>query len=225
MICAMYMSSLTAASWCRCPPFARRTCYRAELVNRFNIFPAAKVLGDPASGLFFRSGDCGDGTGCGGGVVGKRLFVVVDRVGLSEKLTGGASTRGICFRFDHDLLILAAQYEKNGRCRLWSFCRCRLRCWAHCWPFICAVFKTTSISRSVLVTLIGLAAKNAILIVEFAVMRVQNGMTYAEAAVSAAKLRFRPIGDDLSGIYFRRFAAGGFHRCLGAGKSCDPGPG
>lgn len=44
-----------------------------------------------------------------------------------------------------------------------------------------------------LVTLIGLAAKNAILIVEFAVMEVQRGLTYAEAAVSAAKLRFRPI--------------------------------
>lgn len=44
-----------------------------------------------------------------------------------------------------------------------------------------------------LVTLIGLAAKNAILIVEFAVMKVQEGLSYAEAAVEAAKLRFRPI--------------------------------
>lgn len=44
-----------------------------------------------------------------------------------------------------------------------------------------------------LVTLIGLAAKNAILIVEFAVMKVQEGLTYAEAAIEAAKLRFRPI--------------------------------
>ena len=44
-----------------------------------------------------------------------------------------------------------------------------------------------------LVTLIGLAAKNAILIVEFAVMQVEAGLSYAEAAVEAAKLRFRPI--------------------------------
>ena len=44
-----------------------------------------------------------------------------------------------------------------------------------------------------LVTLIGLAAKNAILIVEFAVMKVQEGLTYAQAATEAAKLRFRPI--------------------------------
>lgn len=44
-----------------------------------------------------------------------------------------------------------------------------------------------------MVTLIGLAAKNAILIVEFAVMQVEAGLSYAEAAVEAAKLRFRPI--------------------------------
>ena len=44
-----------------------------------------------------------------------------------------------------------------------------------------------------LVTLIGLAAKNAILIVEFAVMEVENGKDYNEAAINAAKLRFRPI--------------------------------
>lgn len=44
-----------------------------------------------------------------------------------------------------------------------------------------------------LVTLIGLAAKNAILIVEFAVMEVESGKSYNEAAVSAARLRFRPI--------------------------------
>ena len=44
-----------------------------------------------------------------------------------------------------------------------------------------------------LVTLIGLAAKNAILIVEFAVIKAEEGLSYAEAAVEAAKLRFRPI--------------------------------
>jgi multidrug efflux pump len=44
-----------------------------------------------------------------------------------------------------------------------------------------------------LVTLIGLAAKNAILIVEFAVLRRQEGANAAEAAIDAARLRFRPI--------------------------------
>ena len=44
-----------------------------------------------------------------------------------------------------------------------------------------------------LVTLIGLAAKNAILIVEFAVKARDEGKSAAEAAVEAARLRFRPL--------------------------------
>ena len=44
-----------------------------------------------------------------------------------------------------------------------------------------------------LVMLIGLAAKNAILIVEFAKIRVERGMPIREAAIEAAKLRMRPI--------------------------------
>jgi multidrug efflux pump len=44
-----------------------------------------------------------------------------------------------------------------------------------------------------LVTLIGLSAKNAILIVEFAMIRVREGKPLIEAAQEAARLRFRPI--------------------------------
>ena len=44
-----------------------------------------------------------------------------------------------------------------------------------------------------LVMLIGLAAKNAILIVEFAKMEQEAGKSLMESAMNAAKLRFRPI--------------------------------
>jgi multidrug efflux pump len=44
-----------------------------------------------------------------------------------------------------------------------------------------------------LVTLIALAAKNAILIVEFAVLKHQEGLAVIDAALKAVKLRFRPI--------------------------------
>ena len=44
-----------------------------------------------------------------------------------------------------------------------------------------------------LLTLIGLSAKNAILIVEFANKRYEAGMPIVEAAIEAARLRFRPI--------------------------------
>ena len=44
-----------------------------------------------------------------------------------------------------------------------------------------------------IVTLIGLAAKNAILIVEFAKLRQEEGLSAVEAAIEAAQLRLRPI--------------------------------
>ena len=44
-----------------------------------------------------------------------------------------------------------------------------------------------------LVTLLGLASKNAILIVEYALMKYQQGWSASSAAHEAARLRFRPI--------------------------------
>jgi len=44
-----------------------------------------------------------------------------------------------------------------------------------------------------LLVLISLAAKNAILIVEFAVLKRDEGLSVAESALEAARLRFRPI--------------------------------
>ena len=44
-----------------------------------------------------------------------------------------------------------------------------------------------------LVTLLGLASKNAILIVEYALMKKQEGWSTGASALEAARLRFRPI--------------------------------
>ena len=58
-----------------------------------------------------------------------------------------------------------------------------------------------------LVMLIGLAAKNAILIVEFAKVRVERGMPIRQAAVEAAKLRMRPHYHDVVCLHFRLLTA------------------
>jgi HAE1 family hydrophobic/amphiphilic exporter-1 len=44
-----------------------------------------------------------------------------------------------------------------------------------------------------LIMLVGLLGKNAVLIVEFAVLKHHEGMTILEAAIEGAKVRFRPI--------------------------------
>jgi multidrug efflux pump subunit AcrB len=61
-----------------------------------------------------------------------------------------------------------------------------LACWLRSYPY--DIYTQIGI-----VTLIGLAAKNAILIVEFARARHESGLSVREAAMEAARLRLRPI--------------------------------
>ena len=63
-----------------------------------------------------------------------------------------------------------------------------------------------------MITLIGLSAKNAILIVEFAKERVDRGIPVVEATLEAVKLRLRPISDDFYGIYSGCIATGPCNR-------------
>lgn len=162
-----------------------------ELINRFNIFPAAKVLGDPAPG--YSSGQAiAEMEKIAGRVLGPDYSLAWIGSAYQEKLTGGASTQAFIFGLIMIFLILSAQYER------WSL------------PFVVILSVPFAVFGALLatwmrgidndlyfqvglVTLIGLAAKNAILIVEFAMMQVEQGMSYAQAAVEAAKLRFRPI--------------------------------
>ncbi len=59
-----------------------------------------------------------------------------------------------------------------------------------------------------LLTTIGLSAKNAILIVEFAKdLMEKEGKGVVEATLMAVRMRLRPISDDLSRLYSRRITA------------------
>ena len=70
--------------------------------------------------------------------------------------------------------------------------RCRLRCSA-LFPALAAPDQIDVYSQIGFVMLIGLSAKNAILIVEFARRRREEGLSIVEAAMEAARLRLRPI--------------------------------
>ncbi|MFI5002227.1 MAG: efflux RND transporter permease subunit, partial [Reyranellales bacterium] len=162
-----------------------------DTVDRFNIFPAAKVLGSPAPG--YSSGQA----------IAVIQQVVASTLGpdytigwtgsaYQEISTAGTGSLGFAFGLVMVFLILAAQYER------WSLPLAVLTAV----PFgvlgaLLAIW-LRGLENDVyfqigLVTLIGLAAKNAILIVEFASQRYQQGLSAYDAAIEAARLRFRPI--------------------------------
>ncbi|MES2206312.1 MAG: multidrug efflux RND transporter permease subunit [Pseudomonadota bacterium] len=109
-----------------------------------------------------------------------------------EKSAGTASQNAFIFALIMVFLILAAQYEK------WSLPIAVLMAV----PFAIVGALIAVWMRNMpndiyfqigLIVLIGLAAKNAILIIEFAAQKRAEGLSAAEAALEAARLRFRPI--------------------------------
>jgi multidrug efflux pump len=169
----------------------RRYVAGPNVLPRFNAFPAAKVTGAAAPG--FSSGQAI-----------AAMEEVADEVlpdgysyawsgqAFQEKLAGGTSTLAFIFGIIMVFLILAAQYEK------WTLPLGVLMAV----PFAILGALTFTWARGLendvyfqvgLVTLIGLSAKNAILITEFAVENYRNGMPVEEAAAEAARVRFRPI--------------------------------
>lgn len=162
-----------------------------EQVERFNGFVAAKVMGDSKPGI--SSGDA---------------IKIVEEVAAAtlpsgfeiswtgqafqEKRSSGSSMQAFVFAIIMVFLILAAQYEK------WSLPLAVVMAV----PFALMGALTAIWLRGMpndiyfqigLVVLIGLASKNAILIVEFAAQKYAEGMNVVDAAMEAARLRLRPI--------------------------------
>ncbi len=162
-----------------------------EIIERYNVFPSAKILGGPAPGY-----SSGQALAIMEQVAQESLpdGYALEWTGTSfqEKATGGASQTVFLVGVLMVLLVLAAQYER------WTlpFAVILAVPFAAFGAFL-AVFlrglENDIYFQIGLVTLVGLASKNAILIVEFAQMKVQEGMSVDEAAIEGAKLRFRPI--------------------------------
>jgi len=162
-----------------------------DQLERFNVFEAAKVIGNPAPGY-----TSGDAIAVMQEVAAQALpqgFQIAWTGSAYQELeTGGAGTQAMIFGIIMVFLILAAQYEK------WTLPLAVVLAipFAICGALIAVALRglTNDVYFQIgMVTLIGLAAKNAILIVEFAVLERQRGLSALEAAGSAARLRFRPI--------------------------------
>ena len=162
-----------------------------DSLDRFNNLPSVKIFGSAKPG--YSSGEA---------IAGMEKIAretlppefSFDWGGASfqEKRSGGTSVIALGLAALMVFLILAAQYDK------WSLPLSVLLAL----PFgtfgaLAAVwlrgFTNDVYFQIGLVTLLGLAAKNAILIVEYAVLKKHEGFTTSAAAIEAARLRFRPI--------------------------------
>jgi hydrophobe/amphiphile efflux-1 (HAE1) family protein len=162
-----------------------------DQVDRFNAFNAAKVMGNPAPGY-----SSGQAIAALREVASQTLpdgyQVSWTGSAYQEIATGGTGSQAFIFGLIMVFLILAAQYER------WSLPLAVVLAVPFALFGALVAIWLRGLNNDVyfqigLVTLIGLASKNAILIVEFAVLQRREGLSVIDAAVQAARLRFRPI--------------------------------
>ena len=162
-----------------------------EVVYRYNRFRTAKVLGQAAPGY-----SSGQAAAAMEELAAERLPPGYDYewtgTVFQEKLAAGQE--GFIFGFAALLvfLFLAALYES------WSIpfavvLAVPLGLFGALAALYLRAYPYDIYAQIGIVTLIGLAAKNAILIVEYAKLRREEGMPALEAALEAARLRLRPI--------------------------------
>lgn len=159
-------------------------------VSHFNGLLSAKITGNPAAGA--SSGQAIAALEKVAASLPEGYSYAWSGVTYQEVETGGTDFGVLGLSVLMIFLILAAQYER------WSLPLAVLS--AVPFAVFGAIFGNwiTGLSNDIytqvaIITLLGLACKNAILIIEFAVELRGQGRDLEEAAVEAAKLRFRPI--------------------------------
>ena len=181
-----------------------------EFTNRFNLFRTAELTGVPAPG--FSSTQALDALEQTAREVlpPDMSFDWADMSFQERRAPGVALVFGLALFLV--FLILAAQYESWGLPFSVLLGTPFAVFGAYLGLYLARTFLGPSYVNNVfaqigLIMLIGLAAKNAILIVEFAKMELDKGMPLVDAALLAAKLRFRPDPDDGVRVHPRRGAA------------------
>lgn len=164
----------------------------ASVIQRFNMFTAAKITGNPALG--YASSDATDAIEeIAASILPKDGYTIAwAGTTYQEKKLANEGNSTTIYAIIFIFLIIAALYES------WSI------------PFAVIIsipFAIFGAALAVLlrgleadiyfqvglVTLVGLSAKNAILVVEFAMDKLREGLSLFDATIEAARLRFRPI--------------------------------
>ena len=162
-----------------------------DLLTRFNNFPAVKLTANAAPG--YSSGQALKALEeISAEIMTNDYALALSGEAFEEKKSGGASSQVFIFGLIMVFLILAAQYEK------WSLPIGVLLAVPFALFGALLAVLIRGLSNDVyfqigLTMLVALAAKNAILIFEFAVLNRENGMSAYDAAMTAARERLRPI--------------------------------
>jgi HAE1 family hydrophobic/amphiphilic exporter-1/multidrug efflux pump len=163
-----------------------------DFIERFNLFPSARLFGGPAQGH-----SSGQGLAAMEALAAKVLpdgYTLAWSGESYQEKTSGQNTLGIFgLAVLMVFLILAAQYERITLpfAVILAVPFAVFGAFAAVW--LRGIYDDLYLQIG-LVTLVGLAAKNAILIVEFAAhLSREGGKSLRDAAIEAARLRFRPI--------------------------------
>ena len=167
-----------------------------DYTNRFNLYRAVELTGGPASG-YTSAQAMAALEEVAQEVLPADMGYEWSNMSYQEKKAAGTGSVVFLFSLLFVFLILAAQYES------WSLPFSILLgtpfaiFGAFLALFLARLFsvsyETNVFAQIALVMLIAMAAKNAILIIEFAKMEFDKGVSLFDAAVKAARLRFRPI--------------------------------
>lgn len=165
--------------------------YGPEVLTRYNMYMSAMINGEPESG--YSSGDAIEAIERIAEKTLPRGFEIEWSGMTREEILSGNQAIyifGLCLLFVY--LLLAAQYESF----LLPFpvlLSLPIGVFGSYLALVFAGLDNNIYAQVALVMLIGLLAKNAILIVEFAIARNKEGHGIAEAAIEGARQRFRPI--------------------------------
>ena len=162
-----------------------------QSVSRFNLFPSVTITGSAVPGV--SSGEANDEIErLAGRILPPQMGFEWSGVTQQEKAAGNLAPLIFGLAFVFAFLFLAAQYE-SWALPLAVMLTVPLAMLGAVGLTGLAGLELNTYTQIGLVLLIGLSAKTAILIVEFAKQLRESGKSMTDAASEAARLRFRPV--------------------------------